>query len=371
MKNAYICPNLKPVVEYCWSDGATSFFMRPGVSIDIPDSEKFVFGLCELMDGLKETDDLVKELSVCYPINKKILISLLDILNNEFLLEDSHYNNTAVLDSYTRKRWSRNIEFLSSYCYFDENKYFLQKRLMDSSVLILGLGGVGSNVLLSLSALGVRKITVIDYDVISLENLNRQVLYKEGDVGKKKSESAVNNIRELDQGNAITQKEIKISSAKQLYDLVCNKDLVVSAIDEPRDKILDWVNEACVRFGIPYIVGGLDSRWASCFTIVPGITGCMECWKIEARKKGMLHQEVMKSANFRSSGITNVAVMPLIQIVVGLISADAMKLLSGIAQPASLGKLLVYDISDSVTKTVEEWCIDEDCSVCNKVTMVS
>ncbi|MDF1761424.1 MAG: ThiF family adenylyltransferase [Coxiellaceae bacterium] len=370
MGNIYKNPRLKSLVEYCWNNEKALFFIRPGVSIDIRDPKKFVFHLCNIMDGLKGVVEIVKELSELFPVDTKVVLSLLDVLNHEYLLEDSYYNASDSLDAYSLRRWSCNIEFLSTYCHFDENKYLLQKKLMDASVLILGLGGVGSNMLLALVALGIKNITIVDYDKVALENLNRQILYNEKDVGRKKVTSAVGNICNFNTDLNITYRDLKITSAKQLDDLVCGKDLVVSAIDEPRNEVLDWVNLACVKYQTPYIAGGLDSRWASYFTIIPGVTGCMECWKSKAGQNSLLYQDLSRFDSFRPSKISNVAVMPLIQMLVGLMSTEAMKLLTGIEHPASRGKLSVYDVSDSNIKVVEEWQLLESCSICNEISMV-
>ena len=55
---------------------------------------------------------------------------------------------------------------------------------------------------------------------------------------------------------------------------------MVSMVDRPKMEIMHWVNEGCVRAGVPFIAGGLETQRAVYFTVIPGVSGCIECWRL-------------------------------------------------------------------------------------------
>ncbi|CAM4449490.1 MAG: hypothetical protein LEGION0403_FIIPPAGN_02260 [Legionella sp.] len=155
----FVYPKVKPFVEFCWRNGIVSFFKIPGLSINLNDEAKFIYNVCCMMDGATHLDVLKEKISLIYPTESQFIEDLLTVLDNEYLIEDSFY--TSVDD---KERWSKNTEFFGSYCRANENKYQKQKSLSTIKVSILGLGGVGSNVLLNLAALGVQNFRIVDFD---------------------------------------------------------------------------------------------------------------------------------------------------------------------------------------------------------------
>ncbi|MFZ8794241.1 MAG: HesA/MoeB/ThiF family protein, partial [Acidilobaceae archaeon] len=86
-----------------------------------------------------------------------------------------------------------------------------QLRLLETSVAVVGLGGLGSLVSLYLAALGVGKLVIVDYDVVGVENLNRQILYTTDDVGKPKALVAERRLRELNPLVEVEARNVKIT----------------------------------------------------------------------------------------------------------------------------------------------------------------
>lgn len=251
----YKYPKVKPFVEFCWRKGVISFFKIPGLSIDLDDEQQFIYNVCCLMDGSRSLQDLKEHISGIYPYESQFLEDLLIALDKEYLIEDifHSFSNATKED---QERWSKNVEFFGSYCQANENKHQKQHLLSEIKVVILGLGGVGSNVLLNLAALGVLNFRIVDYDIVDLSNLNRQILYNKNDVGHYKSEIAKRKIVQFLPTASIDCYNQKIESAKDVMEIVGGYDFVIAAADTPRDKILDWVNDACLKFNTPYI--GVD-----------------------------------------------------------------------------------------------------------------
>lgn len=357
-------PKVKPFVEFCWRDGVVSFFKIPGLSIDLNDESQFIYNVCCMMDGITSFQVMKEKISSIYPKESPFLEDLLTALDNEYLIEDSFYNfSDSTIDA--TERWSKNTEFFGSYSRANENKYQKQKTLSEIKVTILGLGGVGSNVLLNLAALGVLNFRIVDFDEVSLSNLNRQILYSEADVGRYKCDIAKSKILQFSPKANIEQFNKKLACEKDIMDIVSGQDFVIAAADIPRDKILDWVNSACVTFKIPYICGGLDSLWATYFSIIPGMSGCMECWKKSASHHSSLYQEIVQTDHFVSSLSPNVAIMPMISMVSGLISTEFLKIVTAISEPSAIGKLCVFNFKTAHITVQETWKRSLECSVCN------
>jgi molybdopterin/thiamine biosynthesis adenylyltransferase len=364
--SSYSLPRLKSSVEFCTLDNIIYFLSRPGVAIEMVDASGFISKVCKLMDGEKDIDQLKQSLLPEFPNETPYLESLLTALDNEYLLEDVSRNYPDNLTSYDTARWSRNIEFFASYCKAADNKYSHQAKLKSTKVAVLGLGGVGSNILYNLVAMGVCNIKAVDFDQVELSNLNRQIIYNESDVGKLKSVAAEERISQFLPNANIEFINKKITCSEDIEEIIVGQDIVISAIDQPREKVMDWFNMASVKHGIPFICGALDSRVAICYTVFPGKTGCMECWKDNASKSAMLFNNLIQHENFTPSLSPNVAIMPFISIVSGLVTNELLKIITGIAEPQSLGQLCTYDFATSQITISESWKKNPACPVCQK-----
>ncbi|THA46495.1 HesA/MoeB/ThiF family protein, partial [Histophilus somni] len=91
----------------------------------------------------------------------------------------------------------------------------------------LGCGGLGSHILYELTAVGFLNITIVDFDKIELSNLNRQILYKESDIGKSKVKTACENIKKFSPISNILPIECKIHSKDDILKIIKDHDLVI------------------------------------------------------------------------------------------------------------------------------------------------
>lgn len=357
-------PRLKPFVEYCYDKGKISFFARPGAAIEVDDENRFILTVCCLMDGERDVAAIKQDLSQDYPEDANYLEELLTLFDMEGLVEDVSVNQVSDLTKYELDRWSRNIEFFGAYCRSDENKYLHQEALKNTKVTIIGVGGVGSSVLLNLAALGARDIRIVDFDRIELSNLNRQILYNDSDIGKSKADVAKEKIVAFYPDAKIEAISTKINSSEDIEKLIEGRDFVINAADQPRGKIIDWLNAACVKQALPFICGALDFKYAICYSVLPGKTGCIECWKSSARESNPVFQDYYHHEGFRASSMLNVTIMPFISIVVGLMATEFLKIVTNIQPPQSLGSLRSFDFETGLISELESWAIDADCEVC-------
>lgn len=278
-------PKLKPFVEYLVSDGCVSFFARPGIAIEVEDDDGYVVSACHLMDGIRNCTEIKLCLKEKYSnYSDETFDELIELLNQEMLIEDVSLERITSLNGYDKNRWSRSIEYFGAYCQLSENKFHRQEKLKNAKVTIMGVGGVGSSVLLNLAALGFQNVRIIDHDFIELSNLNRQILYNESDIGKSKVLAAKENILKFNSSMNVEAVSLKINSSSDIEKIIDDQDLLINAADHPREEIIDWVNLACVNKSKPFICGALDFKLAICYGVMPEFSGCVECWKLSAKR---------------------------------------------------------------------------------------
>jgi molybdopterin/thiamine biosynthesis adenylyltransferase/rhodanese-related sulfurtransferase len=137
-----------------------------------------------------------------------------------------------------------------------------QHKLADSRVLIVGVGGLGCPAAQYLVAAGIGTVVLIDHDSVDLTNLNRQILFHEGDVGKSKVECAARHLQALSSATRIETLETRLDSDNVL-DLVSSCDVILDCSDNLRTRYL--VGDACAVLKKPCVsaaVSGFDGQLA-------------------------------------------------------------------------------------------------------------
>ena len=149
-----------------------------------------------------------------------------------------------------------------------------QEKLFNSSVLIIGAGGLGSPNAFYLSAAGVGRIGIIDFDKVDLSNLQRQILHNTNDVGKYKVDSA---LQKLSQINNRTKFEIFYEKVNEenIYNFLQNYSFVIDATDNLDAKFL--INDACMKANKPLSHAGIYKFSGQILTILPHKSACLSC----------------------------------------------------------------------------------------------
>ena len=149
-----------------------------------------------------------------------------------------------------------------------------QARLAKACVLIAGAGGLGSASALYLAGAGLGHIKIVDHDRVEISNLNRQILHAEMSLGQPKVVSAAGRLNRFNSSVQVTGFCEKITN-KRTGALLKGVDIIVDGCDSY--EIRQVLNQASLKYGLPYVyagVNGFDSM-ISCF--VPGQTPCFEC----------------------------------------------------------------------------------------------
>jgi len=148
-----------------------------------------------------------------------------------------------------------------------------QRKLMESKVLIVGAGGLGGPAALYLALAGVGTIGIIDFDVVDLSNLQRQVLHQNDDVGKKKTESAKETLRAYNPDVNVVIHDTPITSDNAM-EIIPQYDLVVNGADNFTTRYL--VNDASYFAGKTLVDGSILLFDGQATVFVPG-KGCYRC----------------------------------------------------------------------------------------------
>ncbi|MFZ2316049.1 MAG: ThiF family adenylyltransferase [Gammaproteobacteria bacterium] len=148
-----------------------------------------------------------------------------------------------------------------------------QDRLLSSSVLVIGAGGVGCPLLLYLAGSGVGKISIIDPDTVDISNLHRQILFTVDDLGKYKAIIAEERLRELNPNISISShiKKLTLSNAKNLFQ---DYDLIIDGSDNFQTRYL--VNDICCQLELPFVSASIYQSQVQIMQVNPK-HACYRC----------------------------------------------------------------------------------------------
>lgn len=289
-------------------------------------------------------------------------ISALDSIR---LLEDADATGPGALGPAGRDgRYFSNLAYFDLVATLDTSGAELQRRLTSAHVLQLGTGGLGSNVLQNLAGLGVGRLTLLDRDIVEPRNFARQFLYRNKDIGGPKVRRAAEWIREFDPSIEVGFVERDVTSAADVADLLGGVDLVVGGIDQP-DQVDFWVNEACVRAGVPWIRGGMIGTELLYYSVDPGRSPCLACWwtAIDAEAKGSGTDALATRLSAKLSRV-NRGIGPAASLIGSLVAWEALRYLARYEPPQSAGVRVHLETTGDCAVRREPWPADPDCALC-------
>ncbi len=208
-----------------------------------------------------------------------------------------------------------------------------QQRLTDANVLVVGAGGLGCPALQYLTAVGVGHIGIIDYDVVALSNLHRQILFGTKDIGKLKVIAAEERLKALNPDIQFTRYPYKIQKFN-ILSLLAQYDYILDATDNFQSRYL--ISDACMLLNKPLV-----------FAAVAGYEGQLAIFGVS--------DDQGKKTNYRdlfpippSKGeIPNCEENGVLGVLPGIIgamqAAEVIKLITGIGKPL-INKILSYDL---------------------------
>ena len=213
-----------------------------------------------------------------------------------------------------------------------------QRRLKASRVLCIGTGGLGSPLALYLAAAGVGTIGLVDFDVVDVSNLQRQIIHTTADIGRPKIDSAEAKLKALNPDLVVNRHEFAVDSSNAL-GLFADYDVIVDGTDNFPTRYL--VNDACVLLGKPNVYGSIFRFDGQASVFFPPHGPCYRCLYPEPPPPDLV-------PNCAEGGV-----LGILPGFIGVVQAtEAVKLLLGVGRPL-IGRLMLYDALDMTVREMK------------------
>ena len=223
-----------------------------------------------------------------------------------------------------------------------------QQQLMNSTALIIGMGGLGSPIAMYLASAGVGHLILADFDDVELSNLQRQIIHTTNDIGKAKVDSAFETLQAINPEITITRFKQKLSH-ENLNELIPQVDVVIDGCDNFETRFA--VNRASVQHHKP-LVSGAAIRFEGQVSVFPNQGGNTPCYQCLYKEDG--EEELRCSEN----GV----LAPVVGLIGSLQAIEAIKVLLNIGETLT-GKLMLIDALSMDIRTLK-LKKDPECPAC-------
>jgi len=262
--------------------------------------------------------------------------------------EGRPWRTPVVLSQQQKQRYSRHL-------LIPEVGIEGQARLLDSKVLLIGAGGLGSPAMLYLAAAGVGTLGIVDFDTVDLSNLQRQIVHTTERVGRRKTESAAETIRALNPDVTVVPHEEMLTD-ENVERLIAGYDVILDGTDTFETRYT--LNDAAVRAGIPVVHASVFRFEGQLSVFRPFDGPCYRCLYPTPPPPEL------------APGCSVAGVLGVVPGVMGMLQAtEAIKLLLGIGDSLA-GRLLIYDALDGTFQEVQ-LRRDPDCPACGQAVLAA
>jgi molybdopterin/thiamine biosynthesis adenylyltransferase len=222
-----------------------------------------------------------------------------------------------------------------------------QRALSESTVSLVGCGGVGTTVAVLLAGAGIGRLRIVDDDIVEVSNLNRQFMYTANDAGESKVEVLARRLVALNPAVEVTAIPRRLTP-DNASSLLGSCDAIVEGVDNfPTRRLL---NEYAVHNRLPYVHASAQGSQGEAMTVIPGVSACLECV-------------------FPKLPDTSRSSFPILSMAVSVAGAyaasEVVKLVSGYGAPLA-DRLCIYDLRNNVSRIVAVQRRG-DCLVCGSV----
>jgi molybdopterin/thiamine biosynthesis adenylyltransferase len=222
-----------------------------------------------------------------------------------------------------------------------------QRRLMESKVLLVGAGGLGSPAALYLAAAGVGTLGIVDFDAVDLSNLQRQILHHGHDVGRPKVQSAAETIADINPNVKVVPYQ-QVLSAQNVRQIFAEYDVIVNGCDNFPTRYL--INDASVFLGKPMVDGSIFKFEGQATVFLPG-HGCYRCLYPAPPPPGVV-------PSCAEAGVLGA----VCGVIASIQAVETIKLLLGLGEPL-VGRLVFFDALAMDFRQVK-YRRDPTCPVC-------
>ncbi|MBR3490396.1 MAG: ThiF family adenylyltransferase [Bacilli bacterium] len=285
----------------------------------------------DLVNGMEEGSDLTKE-----DINAAI-----DYLIDEgFIIDNDEYNNIINDNRLNRQK------LYFSMCSDHIENWNIDKQ---PNILILGLGGVGSNASVLLSRAGFNTFTLVDCDVVEESNLIRQIPYTENDIGKKKTDVMLEHLKDNCNVKTINK---RIEKEEDIEEEIKKADFVLCTLDKPSRVIRRLINNVCVKYKKPVIFSGFAEHVAMIGPFIePSKSACLKCIERDRLDEPLDNVKITPSYG------------PLCLLISSIVSNEIINYFYKFNDNNLIGKTLMINML-TYEQNIIEWEKKNDCEVC-------
>ena len=289
------------------------------------------------LDGTKKHEELANE----NDINDQDLEKLLSFLEARGILDN--VEPKADFEDYNQYR--RVIHFLADYSHSHTHLMSMWNNIRESTVLIVGLGAVGTWIACNLVQSGVQNIIIMDGDTVESSNLHRQFGFTEADIGWKKVDALYKRLKAYSDDVKVRRvcDYLNSSNLQQFDDNTI--DLIINCADKPNvDTTSLWISEYAMRRSIPHIVGGGYNLHLSLIgqTIIPGKTACFRCFQKTLEEENTIDPLRLKKLNVKNRKVGSFG--PMCSSIASMVGMEAIKILSKEIEPANINRRGEFDI---------------------------
>jgi molybdopterin-synthase adenylyltransferase len=225
-----------------------------------------------------------------------------------------------------------------------------QKKLQAAKVLVAGAGGLGSAALYYLAAVGVGTLGIADFDGVTLSNLNRQIIHSSDDIGRPKTDSAMDQIRRLNPVLQVFKHNVRLTT-DNVEEIIKDYDIVIDATDNFTSRYL--ISDCCYFLKKPVIEGAAVGYDGVLMTIIPDQTPCYRCLYPVPPEDGVLPT------------CSDTGILGMTAGIIGTAQAlETVKLIVGLGETIS-GRILTFDALKTSFREVP-WSKRQNCPLCGE-----
>lgn len=316
--------------------------------------------LLTLADGTRTCDEILSEITDVTPhFTASELELIIEHLRRQKLLLDA----TTYTPCLSSDRYSRHALFFSL---FSDLPSVAQDRISQSTVAVVGVGGIGTWISYLLVAAGVGHLHLFDDDAVEVSNLTRQMLFDTEDVGVPKVFAARDRLTRLNPAVTVSCHKEALGSDNATLKVLSGTDLIVVSADNPLS-LKDHIDALSIETGTPWTSCGYRGATGLIGPLfIPGRTGCLKCAHIDAtRMDSVSSMPLVATINKR---FQPPSFGPLNGIVAAMTAGDVIAYLAGLpCDIPSLGTLITFDLVGAETAK-RHWKRRSDCSRCGHLT---
>ncbi|WP_223623568.1 ThiF family adenylyltransferase [Microbacterium sp. EST19A] len=333
---------------------------QQGITRELEDPKGELRVLLPLLDGTRSLESVIARAGELMPrLRAEQIREGLALLDESGLIEDA-----SLYDELPERLHANQAFFTAAAATSDSKGNRAQGVLQESHVLLLGLGGGGSACLPQLLALGLGRLTIVDYDVVETSNLNRQTLFRTSDLGRKKLDVAREYAKAFAPSTEVSAYDLRIEGVEQVQHLAEGTAGILCTIDEPPFVAQRRVNAAAIALKLPATFLLSQHTRGRVFSVKTEESGCMDCLQIHDELNTVDFLPQYRALMSPERPGTTAAIAPHIQRLASYGVDEILRLTTRYAAPIALGKQVEIDYLTGELGTLMAWDRHEGCPTC-------